>query len=123
MKLEDLRRIRERASKEISLRTGGARVRVIVGMGTSGIAAGARDVMGAFLDEIEKRDLTDVIVTQTGERGWASSEPVVEVRVEGEPAVVYGEMTPDAARRVVAEHIVNGSPVVDYVLEVRKDAT
>jgi len=120
MKLEDLRKIRERAAKELNLRTGKARVKVIVGMGTSGIAAGARDVLAAFLDEIGKRDLSDVIVTQSGERGLASSEPVVEVHEEGKPTVVYGNVTPEAARRIVAEHIVNGNPVAEYVIEVRE---
>jgi len=120
MKLEELRQIRERASKELSLRKGDARVRVVIGMGTSGIAAGARDVMSAFLDEIGVRGLTDVVVTQTGERGLASSEPVVEIHVDGEPTVVYGRMTADRARRVVAEHLVNGSPVSDFVIEVRE---
>jgi len=119
MKLEDLRKIRERASKELSLRKGDARVKVVVGMGTSGIAAGARDVMATFLDEIATRNLADVMVTQTGERGLASSEPVVEVHVEGEPTVVYGLMTADRVRRVVVEHLVNGNPVTDFVIEVR----
>ncbi len=119
MKLEELRKIRERASKELSLRKGDARVKVVVGMGTSGIAAGARDVMAAFLDEISKRGLNDVIVTQTGERGLASSEPVVEVHVDGEHTVVYGLMTGDRARRVVAEHLVNGNAVSEFVIEVR----
>lgn len=119
MKLEDLRKIRERASKELRLRTGKARVKVIVGMGTSGIAAGARDVLAAFLDEISKRGLTDVMITQTGERGLASAEPVVEVHEADQPVVVYGDMTAEKARHVVAEHIVNGNPVSDYTIEVR----
>ncbi len=119
MKLEELRQIRERASKELSLRKGDARVKVIVGMGTSGIAAGARDVMAAFLDEIATRNLSDVVVTQTGERGLASSEPVVDVLVEGAPKVSYGQMTAQKARRVVAEHLVNGNAVADFVIEVR----
>ena len=119
MKLEELRRIRERASKEMTLRKGNARIKVVVGMGTSGIAAGARDVMAAFLDEISVRNLTDVVVTQTGERGLASSEPVIEVHVDGEPTVVYGQMTADRARRVVVEHMVNGNPVSEFVIEVR----
>lgn len=119
MKLEELRKIRERASKELSLRKGESRVKVIVGMGTSGIAAGARDVMSAFLDEIAVRNLTDVVVTQTGERGLASSEPVVDVLIEGEPSVTYGKMTAERARQVVVEHLVNGNPVADFVIEVR----
>jgi NADP-reducing hydrogenase subunit HndB len=119
MKLEELRKIRERASKQLSLRKGDARVKVVVGMGTSGIAAGARDVMAAFLDEISKRGLSDVVVTQTGERGLASSEPIVEVHVEGEQTVVYGRMTAERARRVVAEHLVNGNAVAELIIEVR----
>jgi NADP-reducing hydrogenase subunit HndB len=120
MKLEDLRKIREKAAKEIALRQGNARVKIVIGMGTSGIAAGARGVMATFLDEIAKRDLNDVIVTQTGERGLASSEPVVEVHIEGEPVVVYGDLTEEKARRIVADHIVNGNPVSEYVIEVRR---
>lgn len=119
MKLEELRQIRERASKELSLRKGDARIKVVVGMGTSGIAAGARDVLAAFLDEIATRNLTDVVVTQTGERGLASSEPLVEVHVEGEPTVSYGQMTAERARRVVVEHLVNGNAISDFVIEVR----
>ncbi len=119
MKLEELRKIRERASKELSLRKGDARVKVVVGMGTSGIAAGARDVMAAFLDEIGKRGLSDVVVSQTGERGLASSEPIVEVHVEGEQTVVYGQMSAERARRVVAEHLVNGNAVAELIIEVR----
>lgn len=122
MKLEDLREIRERAAQDLSLRTGEARVRVTVCMGTSGIAAGARDVLATFLDEISKRDLHDVMVTQTGERGICSSEPVVEVRHADGTVVVYGDMTADKARRVVAEHIVNGNPVSEYAIEVRDES-
>ena len=121
MKLEDLRKIREQAAKDLSLRTGEARVKVIVGMGTSGIAAGARDVLATFVDEISKRDLRDVMVTQTGERGLSSSEPVVEVRQADGTVVVYGDMSAEKARRVVAEHIVNGNPVSEYAIEVRNE--
>lgn len=120
MKLEDLRKIREKAEKEMKLREGKARVKIIVGMGTSGIAAGARDVLKVFLEEVEKRNLQDVIVTQTGEKGLASHEPVVEIHEEGKPVIVYGNVTPELARRIVAEHIVNANPVSDYVIEVRE---
>jgi (2Fe-2S) ferredoxin len=118
MKLEELRRIRERAQAEMRLRGGTARVKIVVGMGTSGIAAGARDVITAFLDEIQKRRLTDVIVTQSGEKGFASQEPVVEVIERDRPRVLYGLVDRDRARRIVAEHVVNGSIVEDLVLAV-----
>jgi len=122
VRLEDLRGIRERAARDLSLRTGKARVRVAVGMGTSGLAAGARDVLTALLDEIGKRDLRDVMVTQTGERGLSCCEPVVEVRQADGTVVVYGDMTADKARRVVAEHIVNGNPLSEYTIEERSDS-
>jgi len=72
MNLDELKKIREKAQKEVELRQKQARIRVVVGMGTSGIAAGARDVLKAFVEEISRRNLSDVIVTQTGERGLAS---------------------------------------------------
>jgi NADP-reducing hydrogenase subunit HndB len=118
MKLEDLRKIRERAQDEMRLRTGKARVKIVVGMGTSGIAAGAREVLSAFLDEIQKRRLSDVVVTQSGEKGLASKEPVVEIIERDRAKVIYGAMTADGARRVVAEHVINGIVVEDFVLAV-----
>lgn len=119
MNLDDLRKIREKAERDIQLRQKQARVRVIVGMGTSGIAAGARDVLKTFIDEIAKRNLTDVVVTQTGEKGLASQEPLIEVFEEGKPTVIYGNIDADKARRIVAEHIVNGNPVSEYAIETR----
>ncbi|MCU0235700.1 MAG: (2Fe-2S) ferredoxin domain-containing protein [Acidobacteria bacterium] len=120
MKLEDLRKIREKTEKDMLLRAGKTRLRVVVGMGTSGIAAGARETLKAFLDEIEKRALSDVIVTQAGERGLSSHEPIVTVSEEGKPSVVYGNVTADVARKIVAEHLVNGSPVSASIIEVKE---
>ncbi|MGC9529575.1 MAG: (2Fe-2S) ferredoxin domain-containing protein [Candidatus Bipolaricaulaceae bacterium] len=119
MKLEDLRKIRERTQAELRLRGGRARVKIVVGMGTSGIAAGARQVLRAILDEVSKRNLGDVLVTQTGERGLAAREPLVEVHEEGR-ITVYGEVDEPIARRIVAEHVVNGRPLAEQVLEVRE---
>ena len=120
MKLEELRKIRENAAKDLNLRSGKARVKIIVSMGTSGIAAGAREVLSKLLDEVIRLDLKDVVVTQSGERGYASFEPVVEVHEEGKPTVIYGNMTPAKAKRVITEHIVNGKPVTDYAIEVKE---
>jgi (2Fe-2S) ferredoxin len=114
--LADLKKIREKAQEEMKLRDGKVRIKIVVGMGTSGIAMGAREVMKTFLEEISNRNLTDVIVTQTGEKGLSSMEPLVDVIEEGKPKVTYGNMTPEKARRVVAEHIVNGRVVSDYVV-------
>lgn len=120
MKLEELRKIRERVQQELNLREGKARVKVIIGMGTSGIAAGARETLRAFLSEIESRNLTDVLVTQTGEKGLASREPVVVIEEVGKPRIIYGNVTPEIARRIVAEHIVNGVVVSDHVIQVEE---
>ena len=118
MNLEELKKIREKAQKDVELRQKQARIRTVVGMGTSGIAAGARDVLKTLLEEIGRRNLTDVIVTQTGEKGLASQEPLVEVYEEGKPLVVYGNMNQERAKRVVVEHVVNGNPVTEFALEV-----
>lgn len=118
MKLDELRKIREKAQAEMRLRGGVVRVRIVVGMGTSGIAAGARDVVSALLDEIQKRRLTDVVLTQSGEKGFASQEPVLEVIERDQRRVLYGNVDPAGARRIVAEHVVNGSIVKDLVLSV-----
>jgi len=114
--LADLKKIREKAQEEMKLRGGKVRVRIVVGMGTSGIAMGAREVMKTFLEEISNRNLTDVLVTQTGEKGLSSLEPVVDIIEEGKAAVTYGNMTPDKVRKVVVEHIVNGRVVSEYVV-------
>jgi NADP-reducing hydrogenase subunit HndB len=118
MNLEELKKIREKAQKDVELRQKQARVRIVVGMGTSGIAAGARDVLKTFIEEIGRRNLADVIVTQTGEKGLASQEPLVEVFEEGKPLVVYGNMSTEKAKRVVVEHVVNGNPVSEFAIEV-----
>ncbi len=121
MKVEDLQKIRERTARKLALRSGSIRVKVIVSMGTSGIAAGAGNVLATFIDEVRKRKLRDVLVTQAGERGLSSAEPVVEVREVDRPVVVYGDITPEKARRIVTEHIVNGNPVSEYAIEVRPE--
>jgi (2Fe-2S) ferredoxin len=87
-------------------------------MGTSGIAAGARDVLKTFVEEIGRRNLTDVMVTQTGEKGLASQEPLVEIFEEGKPLVVYGNINAEKAKRVIVEHVVNGNPVTEFALDV-----
>jgi NADP-reducing hydrogenase subunit HndB len=118
MNLDELKKIRERAQKEVELRQKQARIRIVVGMGTSGIAAGARDVLKTFVEEISRRNLSDVVVTQTGERGLASQEPMVEVLEEGKSVVVYGNLDVEKTKRVIVEHIVNGKPVSEYAIEV-----
>ena len=120
MNLEDLKKIREKREKDMVLRDGKSRVKVVIGMGTSGIAAGARQTMRTFWEEIEKRGLQDVVVTQSGERGLSSKEPIVAVQEEGKSTVVYGGVSPDVARKIVTDHLVNGNPVSEFILEIQK---
>ena len=85
-------------------------------MATCGIAAGARPVLSAFLKEVEKRNLANVTVTQTGCIGMCRLEPIVEVYVPGKEKVTYVKMTEEKAARVVAEHIINNQPVAEFTV-------
>ena len=117
--LADLNAIKERMRAQINNRAGvddSKDIRVVVGMATCGIAAGARPVLNAFLEEVSKRNLTNVKVTQAGCLGMCKLEPMVEVFVPGKEKVTYVKLTADAAKQIVAEHIVNGNPVLKYVL-------
>ena len=89
---------------------------VVVGMATCGIAAGARPVMLAFVEEINKRKLDHVTVSQTGCVGMCRLEPMVDVYMPGQEKVTYVKLTPDMVPRIVAEHIVNGRPVLEYTI-------
>lgn len=119
MNLDELKEIREKAKKDIELRYKQARIKIVVSMGTSGIASGAREVLKALVDEVARRDLSHVMVSQIGEKGFASQEPMIEVHEEGKRPVAYGGMDAEKARRVVEEHIVHGKPVAEYVIERR----
>lgn len=89
-------------------------LRIIVGMATCGIAAGARPVLNAFVDEVARRDLHNVVVSQTGCIGICQYEPVVEVFAPGKDKVTYVNMTADKAARVISEHILGGNPIAEY---------
>ncbi|HHW70798.1 MAG TPA: (2Fe-2S) ferredoxin domain-containing protein [Clostridiales bacterium] len=114
--LEELEEIRKKTLESVNIRTDRKNTRVVVGMGTCGIAAGARPVLLAFLEEINKRNLNDVIVTQTGCIGVCRLEPIVEVYTPGEEKVTYVKMTPEKVRKIVSDHIVNGQVVKEYTI-------
>jgi len=117
--LEDLKRIREEALEKRRVKAAEGEIRVIVGMGTTGIAAGARETMKAILDYIEKEGLSGVLVTQTGGLGLDASEPIVQVVVGDQPKVTYGKVTPDVARRIMKEHVAGGKLVEGFVIPVK----
>lgn len=115
--LEELAAIRDKMKQTVETRMAAHdATRVAVGMATCGIAAGARDVLNAFTEEVAKSGLHGVLVTQMGCIGLCAYEPVVEVFREGEEKVTYVKMTPEKAARVVAEHLVGGTPVAEYTI-------
>ena len=116
--LAELQAIRDRAKASLDLRKENPNAaRVLVGMATCGIAAGARPVLNAFTEEIAKRGLTeDITVTQTGCIGICQYEPVVEVEIPGEDKVTYVKMTPEKVARVVNDHLVNKNVVTEYTI-------
>ena len=114
--LEELTKLRDEAIQKIDLRKERKGTRIVVGMATCGIAAGARAIMAALIDEVQKRGLKDVEITQTGCIGVCRLEPLIEVYKEGEDKVTYVELTEEKARRIVAEHIVNDNIVKEYTI-------
>jgi NADP-reducing hydrogenase subunit HndB len=115
--LAELEAIKNKTLSEINMRSEREEgIRIVVGMATCGIAAGARPVLGAFVEEVAKRNLKNVIVSQTGCIGVCRLEPIVEVYAPGKEKVTYVKMTPEKAVRVVAEHIVNNKPVKEFTI-------
>ena len=122
--LAELEAIRKATIARINVRTEekGETTRVVIGMATCGIAAGARPVMMAFMDEIQKRQLAHVTVSQTGCVGMCRLEPMVDIVVPGKEKVTYVHVKPEMVPRIVAEHIVNGRPVQEYTIGAAENA-
>ncbi|MBQ4266488.1 MAG: (2Fe-2S) ferredoxin domain-containing protein [Clostridia bacterium] len=115
--LAELAAIRARMMDQVNLRKDdNVDTRIVVGMATCGIAAGARPVMLAFIEELKKRGIENVTVAQTGCVGMCRLEPMVEVYVKDQEKVTYVHMNPDKVARVVGEHIVNGKPVDEFTI-------
>lgn len=122
--LAELEAIRKATLSRINVRTEDKdeATRVVIGMATCGIAAGARPVMLAFMDEIQKRQLAHVTVSQTGCVGMCRLEPMVDIIVPGKDKVTYVHVKPEMVPRIVAEHIVNGRPVQEYTIGAAENA-
>ena len=119
--LAELRAIKEKMKDKVALREDTSDIRVVVGMATCGIAAGARPVLNKFLEEVAAAGLTSKItVSQTGCIGLCQYEPIVEVFEPGKEKVTYVKMDADKAKRVVEEHIKGGKVVVDYTISMDK---
>ncbi|PKO10642.1 MAG: 2Fe-2S ferredoxin [Chloroflexi bacterium HGW-Chloroflexi-2] len=116
--IDDLKRIREEALKKQEMKSASGQKQIIVGMGTCGIAAGARDTMKAILEKIEKDNLSGIIVTQTGCIGVCEMEPIVQVQIGDGPKVTYGKVSKDIAARIVDEHVLAGNIVKEHMVNI-----
>ena len=115
--LAELQAIKDRMKDKIVLREGAGDIRVVVGMATCGIAAGARPVLNALVEEVNKAGLYEkVTVSQTGCVGYCQLEPIVEVYEAGKEKITYIKMTPDKAKEVVEKHLKGGNVVTEYTV-------
>ena len=119
--LAELQALRDQMKAKVGIREDDSdNIRVVVGMATCGIAAGARPVLAAFTEEVAKRNLQNVTVAQTGCIGICQYEPVVEVYEPGKEKVTYVKMTPEKVARIVSDHLVNNKPVAEFTKSALK---
>jgi len=118
LRIQDLAKIREKTKSLMTIRESQGRARVTVHMGTCGIAAGARDIMDALLDEIRKAKVQDIIVTTSGCAGLCNKEPMATVELKDQPPVKYGDLTAEKMRKIFVKHVLGGKMVTEYVLAV-----
>ena len=116
--LAELNAIKEKILKEKAEKIDkGEEIKVLVGMGAWGIVAGAMPVMTALMQEVEKRHLKNVVVSQTGCIGLCNYEPIVEVLVPNMPKVTYIDVTPEKAVKIINDHVVNGQVVKEFTID------
>jgi NADP-reducing hydrogenase subunit HndB len=116
--IDELRKMRETSKKNISLREGNFRGKLIVHLGTCGIAAGAREIMDTFLDEFEKREIRDIMFTTTGCAGLCSKEPMITVELGDAAPVKYGDLTAEKARKILEDHLLGGKIVQEFAIGI-----
>ncbi|QUH24644.1 (2Fe-2S) ferredoxin domain-containing protein [Serpentinicella alkaliphila] len=117
--LDELKKIREQSLKKMELRTVGAEkdsIKILIGMATCGIAAGARDTLSGILDEIDKQNLDNVYVVQVGCMGYCYAEPVVQVNMPGKEPIVYGNIDAKKGREIINKHIQKGELLEDLII-------
>ena len=116
LKIGDLDKISQRVRKTTLLREGAGRAKIIVHMGTCGIAAGAREIMNTLLDEFAKQNIDDVILTSSGCAGLCSREPMATVELKDEAPVKYVDLTAEKIRKILSDHVLGGKVVSEYAL-------
>ncbi len=123
LKVEDLQKIREEALQSTTLRRGEGKAKITVHMGTCGIAAGARKIMSALINEIEERSIKDLILTTSGCAGLCSREPMATVEVAGQAPVKYVDLTEEKIREILYQHVLKGEIVKEYALALGSERT
>jgi len=118
LRIQDLAKIRDETKAMLTIRESQGRAKVTVHMGTCGIAAGARQIMEALLDEMQKKKIKDVIVTTSGCAGLCSREPMATVELKGQPPVKYIDLTPQKIRKILTEHVQGGRLLAEYALAI-----
>lgn len=113
---EDLKRLKAEALEKRKAQAATGRAQITVGMGTCGIAVGARDTKKAILEVIEEEDLSDAFVAQTGCVGLCEWEPIVEVVIGNQPKVTYGKVSPGKARQIMQEHVMRSKIIPEYLI-------
>lgn len=123
LKVEDLKKIKDKVQATTTMRDGTHRVKVTVHMGTCGIAAGARKIMETLLNLIEKREITDVILTSSGCAGLCSHEPMATIEIRGETPIKYVKLDEEKIAEIFQEHVLNGKPIIEYALVQGSETT
>lgn len=113
--LDDLRELREKSLKNIQTRSTDNKPRIIIGMGTCGIAAGARKVLSSIMEEVNEKNL-DIVITQTGCIGMCEKEPLIDVEMPNEPRIAYGHVNAENVKKIIYEHVLNGNIVESLVI-------
>ena len=113
--IEDLKRLREEAQKIKEMRDQTGKTQIVVGMGTIGIASGARETLKAILNFVEDNNLPDIILRQTGNLGLSGQDPVVKVTLPNQEEVVYVKVSPEIARKIMQDHVLGGKLLTEYV--------
>jgi NADP-reducing hydrogenase subunit HndB len=123
LKIGDLEKIRDKVRRTAALRQGKARAKITVHMGTCGIAAGARDILSGLMQEIQKKKLTDVIVTTSGCAGLCSREPMATVEITNKPPVKYVDLTNEKMKKILEQHVMKGNIINEYALAIGSERT
>jgi NADP-reducing hydrogenase subunit HndB len=123
LKIGDLEKLRDKVKRTAEVREGKYKAKITVHMGTCGIAAGARDVMAALMDDIERKKIKDVIITTSGCAGLCSREPMVTVEIAGKPPVKYVDLTAEKIKKIVSSHIEKGVILKECALAIGSERT